>query len=345
MKRSLLAFLIVLVISKNAFALVTITKTIKPSGGDYTSLSAAEAGEQRDLVAADEIAVLECYSMQDTTAVVIAGWTTDATRYIKVYTLSSERHDGKWDTSAYRLTLSNDDNEIFIISEDYVRVEGFQSYNSSTTNPGNIYYSGGGELQVSYSILRGSVNSGSRHLLHLDPATNSAVKIWNNIFYDGNNAGIFFNFDNAGQIFIIYNNTIVDCTGEGILIKHNVGDVSLYLKNNICQGNTTDYDITTFTTRSYLTNISEDTTSPNASYRSKVVTFENEGSDDFHLGAGDTEAKDNGTDLSGDGQLAFSDDIDGDTRSGSWDIGADELVAAPGVTIPLFYHHYKQMGN
>ena len=34
--------------------------------------------------------------------------------------------------------------------------------------------------------------------------------------------------------------------------------------------------------------------------------------------------------MSSDGNLAFSDDIDGDTRSGTWDIGADEFVnAAP----------------
>jgi len=53
------------------------------------------------------------------------------------------------------------------------------------------------------------------------------------------------------------------------------------------------------------------------------VTFENEESDDFHLGATDTLAKDNGVSLSG----IFTDDIDGDTRSGAWDIGADEYVA------------------
>ncbi|MEA2007005.1 MAG: hypothetical protein U9O20_02480, partial [Patescibacteria group bacterium] len=44
---------------------------------------------------------------------------------------------------------------------------------------------------------------------------------------------------------------------------------------------------------------------------------------DFHLQSTDTELKDAGTDLTLEG---FSDDIDGDTRSGDWDIGADEMI-------------------
>jgi hypothetical protein len=46
--------------------------------------------------------------------------------------------------------------------------------------------------------------------------------------------------------------------------------------------------------------------------------------DNFHLALNDTSALDAGTDLSADGSLAFSDDIDGQERIGAWDIGADE---------------------
>ncbi|MCK5013631.1 MAG: hypothetical protein KAS66_07415, partial [Candidatus Omnitrophica bacterium] len=45
---------------------------------------------------------------------------------------------------------------------------------------------------------------------------------------------------------------------------------------------------------------------------------------DFHLSPTDTVAKDKGTDLSSDSNLAFSNDIDSSTRSGTWDVGADE---------------------
>lgn len=55
-------------------------------------------------------------------------------------------------------------------------------------------------------------------------------------------------------------------------------------------------------------------------------TYVNAGGDDFHLAVGDTVCRGNGTDLSGDGDYPFDDDIDGDTRS-AWDIGFDEYEA------------------
>jgi len=39
-----------------------VIHTLKASGGDYTLMSTWEATEQRDLVAADEIEILECYN-------------------------------------------------------------------------------------------------------------------------------------------------------------------------------------------------------------------------------------------------------------------------------------------
>ena len=52
-------------------------------------------------------------------------------------------------------------------------------------------------------------------------------------------------------------------------------------------------------------------------------------SDGYHLDATDTGAIDQGTDLS----AIFTDDIDGGTRSGTWDIGCDECISA---TIPTW---------
>ena len=72
----------------------------------YTSLSAWEAAENRDLTATDEIAVARIegvWTTPDTTAVTIDGWTTDATRYVKIYTTPEARHSGVWSTGKYRL--------------------------------------------------------------------------------------------------------------------------------------------------------------------------------------------------------------------------------------------------
>src|SRR3990167_873473 len=134
-----------------------VTSTIKPSGGDYTSLSAWEAAKQSDIVTADQIQQAECYSMSDTTAVVIDGWTTDATRYIKVYTPISERHDGKWNTGKYRLdetTGSGIKN-----NENYVRIDGIQikvtrSAGSATgIELDDVDTGSGGDIRISNCIL------------------------------------------------------------------------------------------------------------------------------------------------------------------------------------------------
>ncbi|MCK4946132.1 MAG: hypothetical protein KAS59_07710, partial [Alphaproteobacteria bacterium] len=55
---------------------------------------------------------------------------------------------------------------------------------------------------------------------------------------------------------------------------------------------------------------------------------------DFHLASNDTGAKDLGTDLSDDTNLAFSDDIDGQARPGgaSWDIGGDEYRVVASIS-------------
>jgi hypothetical protein len=56
------------------------------------------------------------------------------------------------------------------------------------------------------------------------------------------------------------------------------------------------------------------------------VTFDDEGSDNFHLGSGDTLAAANGYDLDTDGNCPVTDDVDGDTRDSSTpDIGFDEI--------------------
>jgi hypothetical protein len=65
-----------------------ITKTVKSSLGDYSSVSAGEAGVQTlyssNFVTADVQVDLECYNFSDTTAVIVDGTTTDATRYLRV---------------------------------------------------------------------------------------------------------------------------------------------------------------------------------------------------------------------------------------------------------------------
>ena len=106
-----------------------VTHTIRSSGGDYTSLSAWEAGEQRNLVDDDQIEIAECYNdwtngLED--APVIDGWTTDDTRYIKIYTPTSERHDGTAGTGFWLKNQTDSWRSSLAINDPYVLVEGLE---------------------------------------------------------------------------------------------------------------------------------------------------------------------------------------------------------------------------
>ena len=79
---------------------------------------------------------------------------------------------------------------------------------------------------------------------------------------------------------------------------------------------------------SSIKNVSSDATADDwgtGGIINSTPTFVNLTTHDLHLSASDTVAKDQGEDLSGE---YFSDDIDGVTRTGTWDIGADEFLAS-----------------
>src|SRR3990172_5304724 len=283
-----------------------IIKTVKPSGGDYSSLSAWEAGEQGDLPTLDEIHTAECYSMQDTIAVIINGWDTSAIRYLKVYTPASERHDGKWNTGKYYLDITS--GYALDIYETDAHVEGIQ-IDGNGTNLTN-YVIRATRNKISYCISKDAGTSG----YYTDPLT---TQFWNDIAFDCNGAGFYLG---SGGYF--YNCTAKDNAGIGF---QRFGGTPT-LKN--CLSDNVGADYSGAMTVSYCAS-GDATADDNGGAGNRInqtFTFVNEAGDDFHLASGDAGAKDYGVDLSADPDLAFSDDIDGQTRSGTWDIGADEYV-------------------
>lgn len=313
-----------------------VTTTVGPSK-DYTSLAAAEAGEQADLVSADVQLDIECYSFEDTTAVVIDGWTTDATRYIRVYTPTAERHDGKWNTGKYRLVVSSTAVPVITFSENYVRFEGLQVHNTSSDRaqgiaPGAVAFASGANLvKISHSIVRGTNCSASAtSSIGIGAADNAFDNliwhIYNNIVYDwtmtAGSGGEGRGISAAGfaQDAEVENNTAHSCD-VGIR-RGGTGTAHAY--NNLAQSCGTDFS---GTWSGGTHNASEDGTHPGTDGQTGTATFVDAASDDFHLDAADTVALDNGTDRSA-GAIAFTTDIDGETRSGSWDIGADEYPSS-----------------
>ncbi|MDV7392798.1 hypothetical protein RZS08_15625, partial [Arthrospira platensis SPKY1] len=110
-----------------------VISTIRASGGDYTTLSAWEAGEQRNLVTADEIAVAVCYNDWPSglnNSVTVAGWTTDATRYVKITVAEGHRHNGI-PGGGFRLVASA--TVSVTISAAYMQIEWIEIENTSAS--------------------------------------------------------------------------------------------------------------------------------------------------------------------------------------------------------------------
>lgn len=303
-------------------------KTVKSSGGDYSTLSAWEAGQQKTIAAGDT-EYAECYNFQDTTSVVIDGWTTVATGYIKIGTPTAERHTGTRGTG-YRLVV-NGNHGIFIY-EDFVRINGIEvrAYGGSYDGIQNLWSVSSSAV---YYVENCLVYDCGRYGISMVEGRYNAS---NNIVMGNTSDGIRIERGNITLTAYCYNNTSCANGTYGI----NRVDGTAHSKNNYCGGNTTaDYN-GTFSTKSKSG--SSDTTGT-ASYQSinystsagAYFTSVTAGSQNLHIGASSS-LKDVADDLSGDANYPITTDIDGTTRSGSWDIGADEYVSASAVNTYMF---------
>jgi len=272
------------------------------------------------------------WSNPDQTAVTITGWSTSATNYIRIYTTATARHNGKWDDTKYGLEVTNPDNGAIHNNESYTQIIGLQIdvQGGWSDNEGIITNSG----TVSHCIVRQSGTGHSATGIVLDSAT---VNVYNNIVYDFSEYGIHHATFSASKNYI-YNNTVHNCA-YGI----RNGGTAPYAKNNIVQDCGTNCFQDSFDNAS-TNNLSDDATyaSSTADIINTEVSFVDEANDDFHLAGSDTAARDAGVDLSGDSNLAFDDDIDGEKRPAgqAWDIGADERKRATIIKKSSSKPHY-----
>ena len=317
------------------------------SGGTcaYVSLNAWEAATQQDLTdGGGDTARVVCSSddagsthAADGAVCEINGWTSSATCNIQIESASS--HGGKWNDAIYRRSIAN--NHALIIYEDYVNVIGLQISKSSSNSGVQALIiitlqGAANKINISKCILRQAGNATYSEPGIYVSDIDSLVDISNCIIYglganvSGDNSCISVS---AGTVNV-YNTTMVSGY-EGL--KRAGGTV---VAKNCYAGNTaaTDY----IGTMTLTTCASEDATGSvglqSIAYSTSTgAKFTNitGGSEDFHIQSGSS-LIDVGTDLSG----TFTDDIDGVARTGTWDIGADEYVAAGGSAIPVFMHHY-----
>jgi hypothetical protein len=224
------------------------------SGYDYTGIREWEAGEQGDIsiTGSNKIRTAICRATNGNPDYVpsdelyIVGWTTDLTNYIKWWTDPTEgfRHNGIWNTGAYRFQSDYANNAGVDIEESNVRFDGIQmlrDVTSPSSNRGAILSrdpSAGGEFHLSNCIIVGGDTSAQNYINAWNSYTEGAGKthyIYNNIFYDwvatGTGCGALGCWDST-TTYVIFNNTMVNVY-NGIYI----GDtgITVHAINNLMQ--------------------------------------------------------------------------------------------------------------
>ena len=301
-----------------------MASTVGP-GKDYSSLSAAEAALQAD-ISAGPATEIECYAFEDTTQVNFTGWTTSATGYIRIYTPTAERHDGTPGTG-YRLVAGPAFDRLFVITEQYVRLDGLafkHTASTANTNDGDVAIrsyarlDGVCDVRIENCLIYGA----ARGAIELHGGVHKVV----NCSIYGVKDGIKSTYSFSDPSDSIYNCT-VSASNNGIIAANS----SQTVKNCYVSATSGQEFSASNQTRTTCAHASASVwSSSTASIAYDTGNFVNvtAGSEDLHLASGASSTlKTGGTDLSADATYAFSTDIDGDTRS-DWGIGVDELVAA-----------------
>jgi hypothetical protein len=305
------------------------TKTIKAAGGDYTSLYAWEDAIEADLTGTG-VAEAVCYSLDDTTALSVIGWTTTAADYISIHTDPSAYHGGIWNGDKYNLVVTN--GPAFTINEDYVRIDGIQAQVSAVDGNsddvivyGTVAIGANNAAYVSRCILRGATNGSYSQTAIKAADSDCKTFVWNTIMYGFGATAASGNRVVAAATMSIYN-----CVGIGGYYGLYASGGVVTAKNNYFGVSASeDYYRAAGGTLNKINCASEDASADDTSGADETQsnciisvahstsTFVNvtAGTENYHLVVGSSLIG-AGVDTSGDAApMNFTTDIDGDTRS------------------------------
>lgn len=309
-------------------------------GGDYTDLQSWQAGEQIfNWPTLGQNPVAEVYNDWPTglpTNIYLDGWYSDANHPPVIRAAAGERHTGKrlsagnYTGAALAGTVYED--AIFDVNDPNFQISGL-ILDVIPARGGGIRSRYGSSMHAQNCYFEGLIinNCSKLHGIELT-GENDNVRVSNVLVTNGaaDSYGIMVGLRANAWV---YSCSIVDC-GTGVYIDSSHAAADIVLKNILCHGNGTDFvRANSLGTLSVSNCASSDGTASTwggtGNRANQTFTFEDEGNDDFHLSSSDAGAKGYGADLSGDANYPFNDDIDGDTRSAPWDIGADQVAGGP----------------
>ena len=304
----------------------------------FSSSNAAETALQRSIASGDNV-IVHCRSnagSADSTNFEINGWTTLSDGILYWQVDQADRHSGKWDTSKYRISAS----DVNAISnrEEFVRFIGLQVEVTSATANGKSVWTqaaaaAGAAIYIENCIFKGHDNDTySSPVCNLGDA-DPAYFIKNCVVYNGGQHSSTIGIRCAStSTSYIYN-----CTGYNNYVNFRQAAAGTTYCTNCLGDNSSGNDFVENPGTLYLQYCASndasaddqdgDGTSGNNRIN-QTFSFVDAANGDFHLQSSDAGAKDYGTSLASDPNYPFSDDIDGVTRTGTWDIGADEYTSA-----------------
>ncbi len=312
-------------VSTHTNAAYTVTRA-------FNTLQAWEDARDGDLVGEYRREVGVCYNDGPfTSGIVINDSTTDANRYMMLTVAEGHRHNGLAGTGARLDAGGGLSTRPIVLQDQYTRLEWIELFNW-LDNTAGIYVDvnpadESADNSILTNLLLHDFTAGSLQAAITVLGSNTTVQ--NTIVYDGDGKGIAI----YGAGAIIENCTVYGITGDGVkLVSGNSGS----FRNTVSVGNTTadfnlagtidyfGYNMFSTTTGFDPNSFQGNNQAPPADLNDLFFSIA-PGSENLHLEDGGHNAVDTGLDLSG----SFTSDIDGEIRSAPWDMGADEIAAAP----------------
>lgn len=331
-----LAFLILLFFPIASFAgssrILPVAYTEYSYGGasrDYTSLATWDSDTDNDLVTATSGVVLTCYADEGPydDNVTLEGATTSSSYFRVIRAAPGHRGtpiDGVRFRKSGAISLS-----MVGLAENYAQAHDIAASCATTSTAVYCYaicfynFSVGNKFigctAYDTDALSKTTAQGGGFWLSYYPAVVAncyAYDVQGSFTSSGGFSCLTMASGDDDLVQYLYNCTAIGCS-KGIVLYNQISSntLTVYAKNCIAQDNTNNTSLV----GSYTKTLTED-----PSIVTSGVTFKADG---YHLDSTDTGAIGDGVDLSADGTFAFSDDIDGETRS-DWDIGADEYLPA-----------------